>query len=62
MRKVRPGQIHSFNGQNVRAKKRTDGCNGCILKDTIPCLNSIIKGSKKEPVNCLVDDVIFVKP
>ena len=63
MKRVKAGQYYSPDGTHiVRAVHRTNGCDGCLYEEIIPCPNSIIKGSKKEPVNCVVDDIIFVKP
>lgn len=62
MRKIKLGCIYNPMGHNVRAVRRTNGCNGCIYEKMIPCPNSIVKGSKKEPIDCIVNDIIFVKP
>lgn len=63
MKPPKPGQYWSPDGVHiVRVAQRTNGCNGCLYEKIIPCPNSIVKGSKKEPVDCVVNDIIFVKP
>ena len=33
----KPGQYCSINGKVYRAKKRTNGCNGCVLNTFVLC-------------------------
>ena len=59
MKHYKPGQIVSVNGENYRAKKRTNGCTGCVLNDLFlcPCVTN-----KKEikPLDCSLDEIILV--
>jgi len=57
MKHYKPGQYASINGQIYRAKKRIDGCKGCVLNDMILCP---MIANKKKTVNCHVDDIIFI--
>lgn len=56
---IKPGQIYVHNGSFLRAKKRTDGCNGCILKNFILCPD-ISTNVEKRP-NCIENNIIFTK-
>lgn len=62
MKVIKPGWYHNYNDHIVRAVRRTNECEGCLYKNMTPCPNSIIKGSKTEPTNCIENDIIFVKP
>ena len=62
MKIVKLGCIYTPMGYNVRAVKRTNGCTGCIYEHVMICPNSIIKGSKKERIDCVLSNSIFVKP
>ena len=62
MKRVKLGCIYKPMGHNVRAVKRTNGCTGCIYEKVMICPNSIIKNSKKEPIDCILSNSIFVKP
>ena len=54
-----PGRLAKVKGKLVRCKKRTNGCEGCILASIILCPN-VVKNGKR--YDCIEDGVIFVKP
>ena len=61
MKHYKPGQYVSVNGTIYRAKARTIGCTGCVLKnDLILCPRIVDRRSKVEPIiNCTFDNIIL---
>lgn len=65
MKVIKPGQIYHPPGLkcNVRAKKRTHGCEGCILDSPYICPEIRTKNRYvEESPCCAINDIIFVKP
>jgi len=65
MKQMKPGQIyHPPNlNSNVRIKKRTNGCEGCILDNPCICPDIIIRNdANAERPHCAEHGIIFVKP
>ena len=65
MKKLIPGRIwHPPNlPYNVRIKRATNGCEGCILDNLAVCPNILVKGeNEEERPHCELQEVIFVKP
>lgn len=54
-----PGQFTSINGIMYRAKRRTNGCEGCALNNEL-CPN-IVDYRKERPLNCIVNDIILIR-
>lgn len=61
MKIIKPGQFYVHDRKYVRAKKRTNGCEGCVLNSPFLCPNISLKNSKKELPNCELNGIIFVK-
>ena len=61
MDKIKPGQFYWHNKKVLlRAKKKHNGCEGCILDHVLLCPNIVLSNQKnQELVRC--EDVIFVK-
>ena len=58
----KPGQIWTPDGvHNVRVKKRTNGCKGCIWEDSLYTCPGI-QLRKEKRIDCDLSGVIFVKP
>ena len=63
MKALKPGQYYSPDGHKiVRVATKTSGCDGCLYKKAAICPNTVMKGSKREPVHCDENYIIFVKP
>ncbi|MEE3413888.1 MAG: hypothetical protein VZR53_00770 [Prevotella sp.] len=64
MKKIKPGQFWSCNGCIVRARKRTSGCTGCLYEDSIILCPDVRtrNGDNSNKPNCLLNNIIFVKP
>lgn len=58
MKHYKPGQIISINDTNYRAKRRTNGCEGCVLNDILLCPGVVIKNVGKA-LDCSTDDIIL---
>ena len=60
MKHYKAGQFFVHNEVLYRAKRRQPGtgCNGCVLNNWVSCPNI---GVKEKPLDCAVDDIIFVK-
>lgn len=58
MKHYKPGQIVSVNDINYRAKKRTCGCEGCVLNDILLCPGVVVKDVGKK-LDCSVDGIIL---
>lgn len=61
MKHIKPGQAYWHNGHLLRAKKRTDGCEGCVLNNPLLCPNIELKGQEKTGPDCVNDNIILVK-
>ena len=59
---MKPGQFWSYNGQLLRVKRRTNGCQGCLYEKRIWCPNTVIKGSHSDVPHCIENDIIFTNP
>ena len=57
MKKYVAGRFTKVRGMVVRARKRTDDCQGCVFNSPITC-PVICSG---EPNQCELDGVIFTK-
>ena len=63
MKVIKPGQVWSYRGNILRAKKRTSGCTGCLFENSIlMCPDVKTKNGNNETPNCLINDIILVKP
>ena len=63
MKKPRPGQYVSVSTSDIvyRAKKRTYGCNGCVLNNPLVCPNVKDRRFEQEPeIDCIGSDIILV--
>lgn len=56
--KLIPGRFFAHLGKVYRLKKRTHGCEGCILNNMFTCPNSTVNGKK---ISCELDGVIIVE-
>ena len=66
MKRIKPGQLCTINKVLYRAKKRTSenfmSCTGCALNNPFSCPNISFKNvENKNPLNCDIDGLIFVK-
>lgn len=61
MKTPRPGQYTWINGVQYRAKRRTYGCNGCVLDDFLLCPNIVDRRNGKRPLECYNKDIILVR-
>ena len=62
MKKIRPGQFYWHNKVLLKAAKRTNGCQGCVLNSIVLCPNIMLSNSKNQEIpNCETNDIIFVK-
>lgn len=62
MKRPRPGQYVSVSTSDsvYRAKKRTCGCNGCVLSNLLVCPNIRDKRFEQEPeIDCIGSDIIL---
>jgi len=59
MKHYKPGQIVSVNDNMYRAKKRTAGCEGCVLNDILLCPGVVVKDVGKQ-LDCSTDGIILV--
>jgi len=56
-KRIKPGQIYVHNGSFLRAKKKIDGCTGCVLNNLLLCPN--LKGMNGP--DCEENNIVFVK-
>lgn len=62
MKVIKPGQFYWHNGSLLRAVKRYNGCEGCILDSFYICPNIRVKNSSnKERPHCEENGIIFQK-
>lgn len=62
MKCIKPGQFYWHNSVLLRAKKRTNGCNGCVLDSFFVCPNLRLKGrNDNNRPNCEENGIIFEK-
>lgn len=61
MKILKPGQFYTLNGVLYRAKKRTDGCIGCVLDSLIKCPNIVDRRTEKPEIDCVTSGTIFVR-
>lgn len=54
-----PGRFTNVNGKVLRIRKRTYGCNGCVLNNIYACPNIPVNNSH---VDCTLYNVIFTDP
>lgn len=57
---MKAGRFAKIDGKVVRCKKRTNGCEGCVLDDMILCPR--MGKTQKSNITCIEDGIIFVKP
>ena len=66
MKRLKPGQLCTINKVLYRAKKRASenfmSCTGCALNNPCSCPNIAFQNvENKQPLNCDIDGLIFVK-
>lgn len=60
MKTPKPGQLCTINNVVYRAKRRTDGCQGCDLNSLDKCPN-ITDYRAEKPLKCALNDIILKK-
>lgn len=61
MKTPKSGQFFKFNGSIYRARKRTNGCKGCVLNNIILCPNIVDSRNGTPPLECESWDIILTK-
>ena len=54
------GRLVKYDSKLFRYKKRTDGCEGCILNDMISCPR--MGKDQDTSITCIEDGLILTKP
>ena len=62
MKTPKPGRFFKFNGSVFRARKRTNGCKGCVLNNIILCPNIVDSRNGTPPLECELWGIILTKP
>ena len=60
MKTPKPGQFCNINGTLYRAKRREDGCKGCVLNDILTCPNITDSRNGTRLLECSLNDIILV--
>lgn len=58
MKHYKPGQIVNVNDNMYRARKRTHGCEGCVLNDILLCPSVVVKDVGKK-LDCSMDNIVL---
>lgn len=59
MKPLKPGQICTIDGYVFRAKRRTNGCEGCALDSLILCPNIVDSRNGVRQLDCTIDGIIL---
>lgn len=61
MTSLKPGNLATIHNTVYRAKKRTNGCEGCDLNDFFRCPMIVDKRREEPKIDCLLHGVILKK-
>lgn len=61
MKTPKAGQFCVLNGIYYRAKKRTNGCQGCSLDSLLLCPNIVDKRKEKPELECELNNIILTR-
>lgn len=61
MKTPKPGQFCTINNSVFRAKKRVDGCKGCVLNDFFTCPNITDSRNGLPLLECSLNNIILVR-
>ena len=62
MKTPKPGQICKIDDVLYRARKRTNGCHGCVLDNVFLCPNIVDSRNGVRQLNCTENNIILTKP
>lgn len=61
MKTPKAGQFCNIDGVIYRARKRTNGCRGCVLNDFLLCPNIVDRRTNNPPLQCELNNIIITK-